>query len=470
MTTISKITLISLCLLIVFFKWTIEQETTITPTTTTRRSYCAELSPYCSCESSPIVLKCDSFSDFSQLDFSLLSEDSLFRERTFEIELYPETPLILGNTLNLSPLKFEPNAKVILRNIDGFDITANPFKDVSDNNDLFLYVYESTARTVGACDINQLPANNEGLFSSATYVLFSNLTYSDDFCPLLFHRAKISFFEAYYMRPDNYLHFSDIANVPAIFDLETDINQFKITFAPNFVVDNLMLNKYVFGSLKEFNLDNMRLRRIEEDAFINTQKLTRILMTLENVEEFIRSSTNEWFNSLNVDVHVDYNNPQSVEDNRNRTLLVQVNNRNTGQSYLYPDEDLVYFQHFPHDRFVFYRLLTDTDIECTETMRFLLKNAIYYEPVSYLNTTSAYKCFIEDTITTNDIHTTTINTKPTTTKEKETVLKSTFLAVVIPLAVVSGILLILVIILFVKICCFSPKPVNVTEDIFVERF
>ena len=131
-------------------------------------------------------------------------------------------------------------------------------------------------------------------------------------------------------------------------------------------------------------------------------------------------------------------------------------------------------------------------------MRFLLKNAIYYDPFSYLNTTSAYKCFLvpeattilttedivitENPITTNDVPTTTATSTETTTTTTYTSTRSTisigvattpynvknttehvipystFIAVVIPISVVGGLSLIAAIGLVIKVCCFPPQP------------
>ena len=318
----------------------------------------------------------------------------------------------MDNTLDLSGLTFDPEAKIILRNINGFGLFADPFSQITQTNTLFLYLYESTIQTVGGnCDLNNLPLDFDypGLFSPFSYIFFGNdLNYTDNFCPIVFLNTNISFMEAYYMSSTNYLRFSELLNVPQDYDLFANIRSFKITFSPDFVVSKNMLNRLVFKNLQEFNLDNLKLAQIEEDAFNYTQRLTRIFLTLVNLEEFIRSSDNKWMAALNEDVRVNYSDPVSVEQNKNRSLVIQVNNRNSGQNYSYPDEDLIYYQYFPYDRMVFYRILTDTDIECTQTMKFLLQNALYFDPPSFLNTSSAYKCLLLDSSTSSTISTSSL--------------------------------------------------------------
>lgn len=451
-------------------------DSTSTTTTDTRPNYCPELLPYCTCMASPAIVKCSGFASFDQLDFTKLDNDSYLRNQTLEIELQPQTPLTLDSSLDLSQLSFDENAKIILRFIDGFNLLHNPFSDLRDDNKLFLYIYESIIRTTGAnCDLNSLPIDFDlpGLFASFDYIYFGiNVIFQRLTCPLLFNQANISFIEAYYMTSDNYLRFEEIQNAPDDFDLNSYVGTFKIAFANPFVVSNKMLNQYVFRNLSQFNLDNIRLARIEDDAFVHTQRLTRIFLTLENVEEFIRTSDNKWMSELNVDVVVNYTNPVSVELNQERALVIQINDRNSGKSYLYPDEDITYFQYFPYDRMVFFRILTVQNIDCTSTMSFLLQNALYYDPPSYLNTTSAYKCLLVNTTSSTTTRstssgsstpTTTSNTTTTTKKPDSTVPLATFLAVVIPLGIISIVGVLGIIFLTVKLCKNAPAKTNNVE-------
>lgn len=465
----------------------IDNSTDVTNTTTrSRPNYCQELFPYCTCYFSPAIVKCSEFTRLTQLDFSLLNNDSYLRNRTLEFELAPINPLSLDNSLDLSELSFDKNAKIILRNIDGFDLLDASFYGLREDNKLFLYIYNSTIKTTKTpCNWNLLPPDYDGpgLFAAFDYILFGDgLIYTDTMCPIVFYRANISLIEAYYMTPTNYLRFSTIENAPANLDLLASVYTFKISFAPDFVIKSEMLNRYVFGNLAEINVENIRLAEIKEDAFTFTQKLKRIFLTLENVEQFIRSSDNKWMFTLNEDVVVDYSNQTSIDLNQARSLVIQVNSRNSATNYLYPDEDFIYFQYFPYDRMVFYRILTEMNINCTSTMGFLLQNALYYDPPSYLNTTSAYKCLLVNTtiqssttrvtasfssVSSSSSSGVVSSTEEIATSSKQTVPLTTFLAVVIPLAVVSILGLLCILFLSIKLC---QKPKNAKKDVELSKF
>jgi hypothetical protein len=93
---------------------------------------------------------------------------------------------------------------------------------------------------------------------------------------------------------------------------------------------------------------------------------------------------------LNTGVQIDDQEDQDA--NQDKQLVMTINSLSNGQSYKYPNEDIQNFLSFPFNRLVFARILAELDLECTDTLEYLLQNAFSYEPISFLNTSSVYNC------------------------------------------------------------------------------
>jgi hypothetical protein len=258
--------------------------------------YCRELNPQCSCTESETKLTCENFLDFDELNFNKLYTWSPYRSRLQELVLAPiDRREILDKNLDLGPLRMEQDGVVILRNIGGFQYDSNPFVDLTLSDSLSLYIYDSDITTIEPiCSIRILEPDDIGLFTEFTFIHFGeNLRYTDTFCPLAFWKARTTYIEATHQSADNYLHFSELLEADT-FDLETEVIAFKISESKNVVVNNRMLDRFIFRNLREFNMDGIELRTIDERAFEFTQKLNKIILKLDNVEVFLRSSKNEW--------------------------------------------------------------------------------------------------------------------------------------------------------------------------------
>ncbi|CAF0802815.1 unnamed protein product [Brachionus calyciflorus] len=84
----------------------------------------------------------------------------------------------------------------------------------------------------------------------------------------------------------------------------------------------------------------------DKTLFIDSQDIGKIL----------RSSSNEWMKGLNTQVKANYSDQEPLDSLRNSTLLVTFNSR-TDIVYDYPDSDLENLENFPHENFVFGRIL-----------------------------------------------------------------------------------------------------------------
>jgi hypothetical protein len=89
------------------------------------------------------------------------------------------------------------------------------------------------------------------------------------------------------MNSTNYLQFIDLVGGDS-FDVMSNVRRFRVEFSDGLIVDERMLDRHVFGNLREMNFENFRLGEIRERAFVNTQSLTRIFLQLVNVEQFFQ--------------------------------------------------------------------------------------------------------------------------------------------------------------------------------------
>lgn len=367
-------------------------------------NFCPELYPFCFCRISSIIIQCKNFSAFSQLNFSLLlNETDNLPRRVYELELEPLSGIPLDTTLSLDGISLY--GRVILKKITGFDLMANPFQNVIENNNLYLNLYNVNLETIDNDKIcrSNLTLNHIPLFASFNYVLLSENTFtkSGHLCPLMFKNANLRGMDIYDFNSNSTIKLSNIENN---YNLNTTIKTLTIYAAKNLTITSNFLNSQIFEKLQDLTFDYVQLSAIEENTFQNLVSLRRVILDLSNMADFIQGSDNKWMDSLNFDVGpVNYSNPNQMSMLANRTLVITFNSRN-GKQYSFPNDDLDRFKYFPHQRLVYARILADLDLECSETLRFLSKNAYSYPSVSFLNTTSAYKCFLSLTEhTTNKI-------------------------------------------------------------------
>ena len=438
-------------------------------------NYCPELHPYCSCFLSPLFIKCDNFDSFDQLNFKLLLNETRPREIS-ELELSPSNPIILDHTLDLTGIALYKDVK--LRNLKGFELESNPFDSVRNSALLNLYLYSSKldiyedAKTLTQLDcLNSasMPDLNP-VFSSFNYIMMNEVLLNQNICPTTFKNANLRSLTINNLRGDMF-GFDDAEKFD---ELNCTIATLKIYSSSNFKLDSKLLNKFVFANLKTLDLDYTQLKTIEDDTFSHLNKLKTVLIVIENFKEFIQSSNNAWMKSLNGDVKVNLSDVTQVENKKKDSMLVTINNRNNGQSYLYSDEDQVYFQNWPHEKLAFLRILTDMNLKCSKTLKFLMQYANNYPTPSSLNTTSTESCFYTEVVTTKSSTvapnpaTSTVDYETTTTATSETVSLAAFLGTVIPLAVISFVSLVSALVLFCKFKALKSKIIP--SDFAMQKF
>jgi hypothetical protein len=259
-------------------------------------------------------LVCENFNSFDQLDLTNIQTE--FNETFQSLEFHPSTPLILDFDLDLKNIQVENNYLVIFKNLNGFNLLANPFAtlDVKKKVQIkfvdskFEYLYNAKPILVDEC--NYL-LENEILISildTAESFVLEKPTYSNNpICPILFKEANVFSFDLSNINPNNKFSFIDSSLLNFGPDFRTKIFNFTID-SSDFSLDGSILDKNVFQGLFYFLITNSYLRNIQTDLFSTFYALKSLRFELYNFDEFIKvNAKNEWIKYINSNVTVDLN-------------------------------------------------------------------------------------------------------------------------------------------------------------------
>jgi hypothetical protein len=359
----------------------------------TQENLCPKYSPYCSCIYSDIIIQCKGFESFAQLNL----KDGEFNE----LELTPSKPLVLDDSLKLENFKITQTVK--LRNLAGFQFESNPFKSQTEKLDLFLYeskfdVYLMTntgrellneEKCTNSSYQQSILENNRPLFTS-----FSSLTldYGMDFsrpvCPYFFRDVQLRFIRIEYVKADNELNFIQVNK-----NMQSQIEKLEYYNCDLQVFDMKQFTPDVFGSLKELRFDFSILLDIENNLLSKFKSLKLITFMLANFDDFMNSAQKQWLNDLNIDVYVNLANQQEINEKKDQQMLIVFDDQfEPEESYDFNDAQLSTFKHFPHERLVFVKILTNRVLPCSETVKWLSKYWRNYKNPNELLTESVGKC------------------------------------------------------------------------------
>ena len=367
-------------------------------------NHCPNYGPFCTCESSNVIMSCSGFDSFSKLDFN----KGLVNNTFYELELNPVDKLMLDTTLNLDGIIVTNNIK--LYGLKGFVFDKNPFKALGVKNSLSLFLFETNFdfyieknSILVPLDPNECKSTNGALtdtkvspvFSSFASIAFSTgILYPNEICPYVFKDAKLKFltFELIDQFPTKIkLNFIDVnADINSNID-RLNLYNFNVTY-----LNSAILNKNVFVNLKSLIIDYCILDDIQENLFISFKMLRYIRLQLSNFDSFMYSSSNKaWMKYLNGDIKVNLKNQTEIDLNKKNQMLIEFANRYEDDSeYVYLDEEIFKFQYFPHDKLVFPKIFSKDNLDCSLTLRYLLKYWRNYNDVEDINTIAVQNCLL----------------------------------------------------------------------------
>ena len=325
-------------------------------------------------------LECTNFTSFNELNLTpcVPSYKALYSY----IKLKPNKPIIFDNQLDLRHLTFDTKRfQFILENLEGIEITFNPFLTLNESplfhqqrlhylsisNSNFKFFYRNNTFD-WICDlVMNADKNLKPLFSSFRVVYLGGtettdfITYTHSLCPVIF---KDSFIDS--------LYFFNITlrNRPQFIQFERNQSNLINSTIKNLHIqssvvklDNLFLEKNVFGSIEKLSIEFSYIVSIKTDLFTSFPHLKQINLWIFNMRQFLYASldNNKWMAHIN-------------RENTSEQVYIEFNDEKS--EYEYPEKDFCLFQHFPHANKVFPILKNSNRkryLNCTCTIIWLLK-------------------------------------------------------------------------------------------------
>ena len=279
--------------------------------------------PKCICSEDQKSIRCSEFSNFEELNFS--------RPPTKISYLYinPREKLYLNNSLSLKELEFEENAEIELSNINGLSLLAEIFVFRRNNLPSLRLIIDDSIIYFDAANFDEVDSPIFSLFTHITF-LGAN-TFPRPISSLAFKNARklsLTFHKLTY--PENGFYIDDDPN-----DFHMNLVSLKFVDCRFQEFDSRILSPKTFRFLTELDI-GAEIKSIDDDLFLNFVYLVRLTLDLDNFKTFIRQTGNFWMGQLNV--------------KRDKLFYFTIVDRS--KEYLFYEEDLCYFKHFPIQNFV----------------------------------------------------------------------------------------------------------------------
>lgn len=373
-------------------------------------NFCPQYSPACSCPN-VITLECSNFERLQELRFDTRIQ-LLFKY----VLISPRRAIALDSPINLANLNLQEKAEISIRNFNSFNIFINPFgfrnlssrfASLSINNSALYFVNNQNQALSDESICNSLTLGEQStpLFSSFDRViLFDSVTYpSTRLCPKIFHNSFINEIIFYnidesarkitYIDLDNFYFMSNTIRISSVYFINGEID----------TLDNSILNTNLYRYIRNLNLVNIRLNRIEKNLISSLKQLRSLGLDLINYREFINRlnslSDSSWLQELNTDLtSVDLTNGlsnQQIENFRASQTELLLGDRRL--EYDYPEDDFCLFRKFPHQKLVYPALSTKPFLSCSCTVIWLIQYNKYYFNRNRLNTQSVINCTSNET-------------------------------------------------------------------------
>jgi hypothetical protein len=337
------------------------------------------------------------FTDFKQLNFK---NCNLYLNIT-DLRLRPEINLMLNNSLNFSGLNIcslKSFFSIHFSNIYGIDVESNirddlKFTNINNNNNNqfdykylmwhfelsnFHFYFKNKIINNETCTYELFKQTNGFLSQIHFLIMESDVTYSDQICPLVFHNSIIQTLSIKMVSSSFIFNnkFAFIKDIPLhLFDypFNSNILQLKISLY-HYDLDLKLLNEHVFESIMDLDIDGI-IKSIQDDLFKSFTNLKQLRFRTQNVKGLF-AFKNKWLNYLNINVINKKEFKINDQDIFNLVLFQMFSNVTY---YEYPNVDFCYFKDFPHQRLVLPQLRPSYKTKLTCTELFLVQYSIKYE-------------------------------------------------------------------------------------------
>lgn len=328
----------------------------------------------CLCSSDLSKISCQNFTQLDELNF-----DQNKSTNVQYLFLRPIDKIIFDSSLNLTGTYFGINSSIVLKNFDGFDLSADPFVILSELPGRVIIIDESNINFVN---------HKTSFFSKFSVIVFyKNNKYLNEISTMVFKNTKNTRIIFYNLTHDNM--FQIIQN-QSINTQNADIGINRIDFIDSQIdqLNHSILNKYLLDDLNYLILTNSSLNSIDENLFIYTKELKNFSLNLVNFDQFITSSQNEWMKHLS--------NAKNASESDENYLFLELNDQKNEYEFL--EKDFCHFRYFPYTKYVFPIINTRPTLGCGCTLVYLMFERYIYDIDDLIRTPSIQECLRIDFI------------------------------------------------------------------------
>jgi len=305
------------------------------------------------------------FTSFDELKFDNCKSTINMGRLTF----HPAKKIVLNNQLKLSNINIsikniEKFFKITLRNIFAFDLSTDPFENITiiDSNKLlifkfiflsnFNFMYKNITLNEN-CDpalMHQYYWQNYIFRGKQTCFELNANEYSSNICVLIFRNSLANFLmlkkiiSSLISRSEFIIKDSNEINSD---ELNSNINILSL-YTYRTVLNNEILNEKVFRSLTFIEINGC-LNSIQDDVFKSFQLLKTLAIRMQYIKN-IFALNNKWLQYLNYNEYIDLSKGRISYEQCFFLILYQTFHKKI--FYAYTQEDFCYFHDFPHLRAV----------------------------------------------------------------------------------------------------------------------
>jgi hypothetical protein len=178
--------------------------------------------------------------------------------------------------------------------------------------------------------------------------------------------------------------------------LNASIDTFEISYM-DLKLSNQLIDEHVFANTSTLETTG-RLDGIDANVFRPFwRRMRHIILNLYNFRELVHTNT-EWMYYINEHMCVDddtaaavnLSDPKSVACHSGNMTVLEL--RDLLYDYEFPERDFCRFQHFPHRRLVYARLISDWSLPCSCTLLYLMRYWRSYAHAETLKTKAVEQC------------------------------------------------------------------------------
>ena len=310
------------------------------------------------------------------------------------LHINPSKPIKFDSSLNLNGFKFQSDKfEFILSNINGIEITFNPFSNQKSklnylyllNSSFNLYYRNNTFDWL--CDLTLLDNQLNPIFSSFKYIslgFIKPVKFKNAVCPTIFKNSQIEWLQVSNITPKNKLEFIQLNMTNSQSSLNSKIKNLRIQLSNIDILDKSLLDINVFKYLERLSIELSNLTRIEGHLFKSFYYLKQINIKIFNFKEFINGDSS-WMKYINFN-----SSNFTGEYEPNKSFLIELNDES--HDYTFPDSDFCNFCQLRIENNIFTLINTKLDLNCSCTILFLIqnwRNSINKNLLTY----SVRKCF-----------------------------------------------------------------------------